>query len=87
MAFQRKVTSSLPASTEIVPETSAMIPDRGDRKQSELDFYVNHGDVFGIKLMRDGGNFKEHKGRFLEHLQEQAEGEVLYPEDTELSYC
>ena len=65
------LTSSLPASTEIVSEMSAILPDRGDHKRGELDFYVNNGYYFGIELMRDGGNFREHKERFLEPIPGQ----------------
>lgn len=59
------LTSSLPASTEIVSEMSAILPDRGDKKRGELDFYVNSNYFYGIELMRHGGSFKEHKDRFL----------------------
>ena len=66
------LTSSLPASTEVVTEMSAILPKRGSRKKrGELDFYVNSGYYYGIELMRQGNNFKEHKERFLEPIAGQ----------------
>lgn len=65
------LTSSLPASTEVVAEMSAILPKRGRRKRGELDFYVNSGYYYGIELMRQGNNFKEHKERFLEPISGQ----------------
>ena len=63
--FFSAITSILPPTTEVVSEMSAVLPDRGDKKRGELDFYVNSGHYYGIELMRDGGSFKEHKERFL----------------------
>ena len=62
--FFKGLTSCLPASTEVVSEMSAILPDRGDKKRGELDFYVNRGYHYGIELMRDGSSFKEHLDRF-----------------------
>jgi len=68
-AFQQMffggLTSFLPAKTEVVAEMPAILPDRGDRKREELDFYVNSFYYYGIELMREGGSFKDHKERFL----------------------
>lgn len=64
--FFSAITSILPPTTEVVSEMSAVLPDHGDKKRGELDFYFNSGYYYGIELMRDGGNFKEHKERFLE---------------------
>ena len=69
--FFMGLTSSLPASTEVVAEMSAILPERGSRKRGELDFYVNSGYYYGIELMRQGNNFKEHKERFIEPLPGQ----------------
>lgn len=63
--FFSAITSILPPTTEVVSEMSAVLPDRGDKKRGELDFYVNSGYYYGIELMRDGGSFQEHKERFL----------------------
>ena len=62
--FLRSMTSLLPATTEVVAEISAILPDRGDQKRGELDFYVNSEYHYGIELMREGSSFKEHKERF-----------------------
>ena len=62
--FFRAITSVLPASTEVLSDMSAILPDRGDKKKGELDFYVNSDFYYGIELMRDGGSFSEHKERF-----------------------
>ena len=64
--FFKGLTSCLPASTEVVSEMSAVLPDRGDGKKGELDFYVNSDYYYGIELMREGSSFREHKERFLE---------------------
>ena len=64
LMFFRSITSLLPASTEVVAEMLAILPDRGDGKKGELDFYVNSGYYYGIELMRDGGSFEGHKERF-----------------------
>jgi len=69
--FFKGLVSSLPATTEVVSEMSAILPDRGDRRKCELDFYVNSGYYFGIELMRDGNNFREHVERFLEPFPSQ----------------
>jgi hypothetical protein len=63
--------SSLPASTEVVAEMSAILPKHGRRKRGELDYYVNSGYYYGIELMRQGSNFNEHKERFLEPIAGQ----------------
>ena len=64
--FFRSLTSLLPATTEVVTEMSAILPDRADGRRGELDFYINSGYHYGIELMRDGGNFAEHQKRFEE---------------------
>ena len=79
--FFMGLTSSLPASTEVVAEMSAILPKRGSRKKGELDFYVNSGYYYGIEPMRQGNNFKEHKERFLEPIAGHSDwGKYFTPE-------
>ena len=73
--FFKGLKSCLPAATEVVSEMSAILPDRGDRKKGELDFFVNSVYFYWFELMRHGRNFKEHRRGSWNHiLDNQTEG-------------
>ena len=63
--FFVSITNISPATTEVVAEVSAILPNRGDHNQGELDFYANSSYFYCIELMREGNDFPEHKARFL----------------------
>ena len=59
------LTQSLPPTTEVISEASAVLPRSGPRNsRGELDFYVNTDLHYGIELLRKGDNLAEHRRRF-----------------------
>lgn len=59
MAWYQAATSTSPCGSTISPDVGAVFGSVGF-----LDFYVNGNNCWGIELLREGSEMKEHAERF-----------------------